>query len=253
MYGIIGEVLPNIKEYTESLSRKAIFVNQPWVIVNSNGGNTEKLIFKKNGELVMSHNGKVEVGKWEYLTVANSLLIDRNKDKVLLNQEFVDEAIMIMSYDGNADKFFVLANENIITDLNVERYLRNLFYSNNNVAVIQTKDNKKYEIACKSFDQEIRIDDIVFYNMTRVNDVEFTSKNDVKYYVRDGKVFKKSEKKNIKTKSGELLEIESFYYNYPYNNIRKGDIVKIGNNKAPDGVYKLGFLRKITVRNGIVV
>ena len=166
MYGFISAVLPDIKEYTETLSRKAIFVNQPWVII-SNDGRMEKLIFKKNNELVMSQNGKVEVGKWEYLSVANSLLIDRNKDKILLNQEFVDEAIMIMSYDGNADKFFVLANENIIPDLDVERYLRNLFYNKNNVTIIQTKDNKRYEIARRGQDPEIRIGDIVFYNMER--------------------------------------------------------------------------------------
>ena len=209
MYGFISAVLPDIKEYTETLSRKAIFVNQPWVII-SNDGRMEKLIFKKNNELVMSQNGKVEVGKWEYLSVANSLLIDRNKDKILLNQEFVDEAIMIMSYDGNADKFFVLANENIIPDLDVERYLRNLFYNKNNVTIIQTKDNKRYEIARRGQDPEIRIGDIVFYNMTKVNDVEFIDKNSIKYYVREGKIFKKSEKKKVKAKTGELLEIESF-------------------------------------------
>jgi hypothetical protein len=49
----------------------------------------QKLIFKRDKELIMSKNGKVTIGKWDYFAEAKSLLIDRGFDKLLCNEAFI--------------------------------------------------------------------------------------------------------------------------------------------------------------------
>ena len=98
-----------------------IFVEKPWVIIDENQ-NIQKYIFKRNGELIMSLNGQVTVGRWEYLSSAKSLLIDRVQDKMLLNQNFIDPAVMILKKDNLYDDSLILANEILLPDLNVMNY-----------------------------------------------------------------------------------------------------------------------------------
>ena len=112
----LNNLLPRIKQFSESLDKKESFIDTPWVIVDEDL-NQQKYIFKRNGELIMSLNGQVSIGKWEYLSVAKSLLIDRNQDKILLNQFFVDPAVMVLSLDGRKEDYLILANEILVPDL----------------------------------------------------------------------------------------------------------------------------------------
>ena len=88
MKNYLSNILPRIKQFSQDLDKKEGFVDVPWVIIDELQ-NQQKYIFKRNGELLMSLNGQVTVGKWEYLSAARSLLIDRNVDKILLNQNFI--------------------------------------------------------------------------------------------------------------------------------------------------------------------
>ena len=80
MIEYIRAILPNIQAFSSSLNKKAVFLNHPWCVINEDGVN-EKLIFQKDGTLIMSQGGDVKTGKWEYLSNANSLLIYRGVDK----------------------------------------------------------------------------------------------------------------------------------------------------------------------------
>jgi hypothetical protein len=87
----------------------------------------QKLIFRRGGELVLSYNGSVEKGTWDYLVEASCLLVDRNYDKILLKEEFIDENVMILKRDGTDNEFFSLANDKTLPDLNIEAYLDSLY------------------------------------------------------------------------------------------------------------------------------
>ena len=68
----LNNLLSRLKQYSENLDRKEIFIEIPWVIVDDNQ-NQQKYIFKRNGDLI----------KWEYLSAARSLLIDQQFFKFL--------------------------------------------------------------------------------------------------------------------------------------------------------------------------
>lgn len=95
----------------------------------------------------MSLNGQVTLGKWKHIPSARCLLIDRIQDKVLLNQDFIDPAMMILKKDGLKDESFIMANELLIPDLDVTTYLNQLYCNKKNVGIISLKDGRKLEIS----------------------------------------------------------------------------------------------------------
>jgi len=100
----LQSIVPQIQRFSQSLNKKAILINKPWAIVDSDG-EIQKIIFKKNKELILSKNGQVTEGKWDYFPEAKSLLIDRGTDKILCNEAYIDEAVLIMKLDGRLINF----------------------------------------------------------------------------------------------------------------------------------------------------
>ena len=85
----LQDLVNSLSQFSGKLDNTTLFIDKPWVLVDSNS-DYHKYIFKRDGELVMSLNGQVQSGKWEYLQAGKSILIDRIKDKILLNQSFFD-------------------------------------------------------------------------------------------------------------------------------------------------------------------
>jgi len=255
MKDYLNSLLPRIRRYSDSLDKKSILIEQPWVIID-NEGNYEKLIFKNNQELIMSLNGIVSVGTWEYLSGAKSLFIDINKSKVLLNQEFIEKGLLVLKYDGFSDKYFLLANENIIPNLDVEKYLMRIFYNKRNISLIESSDKQRYEIARDSIDDMTgAIGQFVFQNANPINDGAFQSRNSkVNYYIKKSRIYKKSIVIEVKTLSGITLFIESFFITSKDQRPKKGDVVRLNNfDFAPDGIYKISLFKKIRVENRVII
>lgn len=122
---ILKYFVNQLKGSGKSLSKSAFLVGHPWALIDDDK-EVQKLIFKANGELILSKNGAVIYGKWEYLPSANSLIIDRGADKILCKEAFIEDGVLILKKDGTNMDFFALANENIIPDLNILRYLEEL-------------------------------------------------------------------------------------------------------------------------------
>ena len=59
---------------------------------------------------MISSNGKVEKGRWEYLG-NNSLLIERKDESFLFKHGFFDENVMALKIDGK-EEYALLINEN---------------------------------------------------------------------------------------------------------------------------------------------
>jgi len=129
----LSDLLPRIKKFSASLDQTAILVDKPWVVCDNEDG-FQKLIFRRDGSLLLSENGSVSDGKWEYLPEAQSMLIDYGKGiKKLYRHQFMDEAVLALKIDGpriNASSdYFLLANENIIPDLNAKAFLKEKYLS----------------------------------------------------------------------------------------------------------------------------
>jgi hypothetical protein len=243
----LGNLLSRVKEYSQSLDIKEVFVECPWVIIDENK-NQQKYIFKRNGDLIMSLNGQVTIGKWEYLSAAKSLVIDRNVDKILLNQNFVDPVVMVLKMDGAMNhENLILANEILLPDLDVVKYLKKLLYYRKQIKTDILKSGEHLEF--NNFSGYIS-GNIVTIEGENVPDgiLEF-AESEKKILVKQSKIIKVLVPKKYTTDWGEIV-IDQEEHCPPSN----GDVVlsKYGAH-VPDGKYRIGFMKSINVQNGKVV
>ena len=244
----LQDIVNRLAQFSEKLDDTTLFIEKPWVLIDSNS-DYHKYIFRRNGELIMSLNGQVKVGKWEYLPFAKSILIDRIEDKVLLNQSFFDSAVMILKIDGTDDQLLVLADERIIPDLNVDKYLRTLMYNKFNVITGLLENGKTLEIYRGDGAYRTQIGMKVTIDGEDPQDGKYKSQSTGRYYeIKKGKISRITHSIDYKTTDGLTLTIEQRVRDY----ISIGDFVYIDNELVKTGKYKIGFLKNIKVVNGVV-
>ena len=241
----LKSILSQLRNYSLTLDKTSILIDKPWALIDDEY-ELQKLIFKKDKELILSKNGQVSVGRWDYFPQAKSLLIDRKTDIILCNEQFIDEGIMILKLDGTENRFFILANENLVPDLDAFRYLKELRYKKLNITTKKLTNGKVMEIQRGENYVSIDINNFVFFEGERVQDGRyFLSTDEEILLVKDSMIAKIFYMKKYKTKDGIDLTVEQSQYSY-----EKGDAVFINNRPAPDGKYKLGLFSSITVEDG---
>jgi len=67
MKTFIADIIPKIQRFSDKLDNLTLLRNQHWVLIDNIETEKKVYIFRPNNELLISKNGKVEKGKWEYL------------------------------------------------------------------------------------------------------------------------------------------------------------------------------------------
>lgn len=109
MQTFIADIIPKLQKFSQKLDDLTLLTNQHWVVLDELTKAKNVYIFRSNNELLISSNGKVEKGRWEYLG-NNSLLIDRKDDSFLFKHGFFDENVMALKIDGK-EEYAILVNE----------------------------------------------------------------------------------------------------------------------------------------------
>ncbi len=104
------DILPKIQNFSQKLDDISLLTNQHWVLMGSIGSDKTIYIFRLNNELLVSTNGKVTKGKWEYLG-NNSILVDINDESYLFKHGFFDSTVLALKAD-NSEEYTVFVNEN---------------------------------------------------------------------------------------------------------------------------------------------
>ncbi|KAA9333712.1 hypothetical protein [Adhaeribacter soli] len=256
----LNSILPRIKQFSASLDQKELFVDKPWAVIDEEL-NQQKYIFRRSGELIMSLNGQVSMGAWEYLPEAKCILLDRVSDKILLNHNFLNPAVMILKKDGYKNANLILANEVLIPDLDVATYLQNLLdnkncedkltidkaeeeYRNKNNNVIETVNGEKLQVA---FSKSWKLKGTkVFQKGTLIDDGIYELYKGKFYEIVNGEIINTYFRQSFKTKLG-LIQVEKEVDQLGFS---VGNLVFLNGLPAPNGKYNLGFLSKILVENG---
>jgi hypothetical protein len=103
------DIIPKIRKFSRTLEDLSIFTNHQWVLLNEVPNSKTVYIFRQHKRLLVSENGVVTKGSWEYLG-HNSILLETNSHALLLKHSFADEHIMAMKIDGK-DGYLFLINE----------------------------------------------------------------------------------------------------------------------------------------------
>lgn len=257
MKAFIENLLPRLKQFSSSLERQEVFVDAPWVVVDEEM-NQQKYIFRRNGDLIMSLNGQVTIGKWEYLESAQSLLIDRIQDKILLNQKFVHPAVMILNMDGLGGKLLVLANESLLPNLNVSGFLKLLEIQNGDtqnllkfaeipdLTTIYLSDGSTLQLLNFKGRYETTV---ATKDGLPVEDCIAELKNKpIRLLIEKSVIQKELHIQDYITRNG-VIQIEH-RRNHAH---QPGDRVFTDGKLAPDGRYRLDFFLHINVKDGRII
>ncbi|WP_127844570.1 hypothetical protein [Psychroflexus aestuariivivens] len=243
----LQDIVKGLKNFSKSLNKKSILIEKPWALIDSDL-EIQKLIFKKNKELIMSKNGQVNIGKWDYLPEAKSLLINRGTDTILCNEGFIDEGVMILKMDGTNNDFFILANENVIPDLDAYSYLKKLRYRNLNITTRSLLEGKTLEII--QDDDEYnnpKLGNKVTIDAEDVSDGVYKNySSKIKYIIKNSTIASIIHQVTYKTKNGVKIMVEQKEQDY----YSKGEKVWINEVEAENGEYKVLGGRNIIVENG---
>lgn len=216
----------DIIRYSLSLSKTNILIEKPWTLIDEDN-EIQKLIFKKNNELILSKNGQVIIGKWDYFPDAKSLLIDRGSDKILCNETYIDDAVMILKLDGTNNKYFSLANENLIPDLDVLKYLNDIRKTKLSIVEYCLVDGRKLEIISNQYAYNLiqletkvsisGVDENIEDGIYKLKDVQLQilvndSKIEKVFYEKKYKINNDIELIIAQSRSYEVSESDSVYY-----------------------------------------
>lgn len=250
----LNSLVEQLKNYSVSLDKTSILIDKPWTLIDDEQ-EMQKLIFKKNKELVMSKNGQVQIGKWDYYPEAKALLIDRNTDKILCNEAFIDKGVMVLRLDGTLNKFFTFANENVIPDLDAYRYLNEVRFRNLNISTIRLADGKLLEVQRGKKDKFLAIGNLVTIEAEQIPNGKYqienkNQANNVKFYqVRQGRISNVlTERKYINPDGIEIL-----IHQQNSSTIKYGDDVFIFGQEFGTGIINFSKHKNLLVKNGYVV
>ncbi len=110
MNTFFSDIFPKLQRFSQKLDNLTLLTDQHWVSIDNILSNKTVYIFRKNNELLISTNGKVEKAKWEYID-NKSLLIDKAEESYLFKHGFFDENILALKVDSS-DEYAVFVNEN---------------------------------------------------------------------------------------------------------------------------------------------
>lgn len=104
------DIIPRIQRFSQSLDHAVSITNKHWVLIDQNINRKVVFIFReKDNQLLISEDGKIEKGSWDYLG-NNSLLIDRKDGCYMFKHGFIDDTVLALKVDGK-DEYALLVNE----------------------------------------------------------------------------------------------------------------------------------------------
>jgi hypothetical protein len=109
MKTFVSDIIPKIQRFSKKLDDVTLLTNQHWVVIDQLETTKTVYIFRQNGELLISTNGKVNKAKWEYLG-HNSILIDIANESYLFKPDIFDENILALKIDSK-NEYAILVNE----------------------------------------------------------------------------------------------------------------------------------------------
>lgn len=106
----IADIILKLQRFSQKLNDLTRLTNQHWVSLGDIDQAKRVFIFRPNNQLLISDNGIVEKGSWEYLG-NKTLLMDTKKESYLLRHSFFDENRVVALKLDSTDSYAFFVNE----------------------------------------------------------------------------------------------------------------------------------------------
>ena len=147
-------IIPSLARFSKKLDDITLLTSKHWVILNETTQSKSTYIFRNNKELIVSENGIVVHGTWDYLGF-NKILLRFNDNSFMFQHGFLEDDIFALKLDG-MNKYAIFINEGR-SDLNT-------------LSRIDSHLNRKYlsAIEVTEKDTTMEIWDVIAYLMILV-------------------------------------------------------------------------------------
>ena len=232
MFEYLKFILKNLKSFDNKLSNIALLQNKFWVRINDHNLN-EKWFFKDNGELIMSINGDIIDGRYEHLNEGN-LILEIDKNKILLNQNFIYNDILLLKKDSNETDFYAFYDDSKFTQSQFEKYIETSRKQDLNIQQIQLVDNSNVEVVMNPNQQTISLGNSVLINQELTN-LDYVETEYNFYELQEGII------KNIFYRRSYEINNISIVVKQKWKTIQLDDEVVHSSKPIEDGRYKINF------------
>lgn len=110
MLTYISHIFDNLINYSKKLDDVTIFQNQKWINIDEIGTRKKLFIFRPDNKLLVSVNGNVNRGIWEYID-STTILIEIDDAPILLRHSFIDDEFLLLNQD-NTENYALFIKEN---------------------------------------------------------------------------------------------------------------------------------------------
>ena len=157
MKTFFADIIPKIQKYSQKLDDLTKLTNQHWISLEEIKSNKKVYIFRTNNQLLISNDGIVEKGTWEYLG-NQSLLIETKEESHLFKHGFFDDNILALRLDNSPNYAFLINESKYERELNnindVLKFLDSKYLSPDPIGVVNNKninplENFAYQIINK--------------------------------------------------------------------------------------------------------
>jgi len=128
MQTYISNIIPSLARFSKKLDDITLLTSKHWVILNETTQIKSTYIFRNNKELIVSENGIVVHGTWDYLGF-NKILLRFNNNSFLFQHGFLEDDILALQLDGrNEYAFFINERRSDLNTLSrIDSYLSKKF------------------------------------------------------------------------------------------------------------------------------
>ncbi len=112
-----ADIIPKIQKYSQKLDDLTKLTNQHWVSLDEIKSNKKVYIFRANNQLLISNDGRVEKGTWEYLG-NQSILIETKEESNLFKHGFFDDNVLALKLDSSSNYAFLINESKYERELN---------------------------------------------------------------------------------------------------------------------------------------
>ncbi len=118
---------------------------------------TDRLIFRKDKELLMSTDGRITRYKWEYVKENSSIVIDDGVSSRMLKVISIDKNLVMLCLSEDANEFIFLVNSALYsaTYINFE-WIQFYLIDNCNTDILMPVQRKMHEAKIESERQKLR-------------------------------------------------------------------------------------------------
>ena len=141
----------------QSLDVPSILCERVWEVFNDEGVK-QVLIFKSNGDLLISTDGDVSNGSWNFISSNQALIISSKDGGKMYHPVYLDGTIFAFQLDGKKDTLFLIDEKDHCFDTIDE--LKEYYYSKELVLNKEVKDKEEEEkraVAIKEHKDKMRL------------------------------------------------------------------------------------------------